>query len=101
MLHALAPNSDSRPSVTRQAIAQHIMDYTIAACDGSKCYAGRMKRFGFCLFRATQYPALVRLTISFDNFGNSRSVNTERPSNLGVALACMVAFECFLALLLG
>nr|WP_315160901.1 hypothetical protein [Corynebacterium durum] len=77
------------------------MDDTIVACDGSKCYTGRMKRFGFCLFRATQCPALVRLTISFDNFGNSRPVNTERSSNLGIALACAVAFKYFLALLLG
>lgn len=71
------------------------------ACDGGKCYTGRMKRFGFRLFRVTQYLALVRLTISFDNFGNSRSVNTERSSNLGVALACMVTFKRLLALLLG
>ena len=101
MLHSLAPDSDSRSSVTRQAVAQHIVDNTIAACDGGKCYTRRMKRFGFCLFRATQRPALVRLTISFDNFGDSRSVNTERPSNLGVALACMVTFKHLLALLLG
>ena len=101
MLHALAPGSDSYSSVTCQAIAQHVMNDTIAACDGGKCYTGRMKRFGFCLFRATQHPALVRLTISFDNFGNSCSVNTELPSNLGIVLACVVAFECFLALLLG
>jgi len=87
MLHALAPDSNSYSSVTGQAFAQHIVDDTIAACDGSKCYTGRMKRFGFCLFRATQRPTLVRLTISFDNFGNSRSVNTERPSNLGIVLA--------------
>ena len=87
MLYVLASGSDSHPSVTRQAIAQHIVDNTIVACDGGKCCTGGMKRFGSCLFRATQRPALVRLTISFDNFGNSRPVNTERPSNLGVALA--------------
>ena len=87
MLHALALDPDSRPSVTRQAITQHVMNDTIAACNGGKCYTGRMKRFGFCLFRATQRPAPVRLTISFDNFGNSRSVNTERSSNLGIVLA--------------
>gem|GEM_PF-5276777 len=101
MLHALAPGSDSYSSVTCQAIAQHVMNDTIAACDGGKCYTGRMKRSGFCLFRATQRPALVRLTISFDNFGNSRPVNIECPSNLGIALACMVTFKHLLALLLG